>query len=136
MGDIHKNIEEYNRNIHKILTVFDYIIADMRNNKKLNPVVTELLIRGKKLNVSLVLLQSYFAVSKNFIINSTNYLMMKIPNKQELQQITFNHSSDIEFKGFINFYKNLRQNHIFLVIDTTLASYNLLPFRKNISIKM
>ena len=85
----------------------------MHNNKKLNPVVTELLIRGKKLNVSLVLLQSYFAVSKNFIINSTNYLMMKIPNKQELQQITFNHSSDIEFKGFINFYKNLRQNHIF-----------------------
>ena len=55
MGDIYKNIEEYNPNQKcKILTAFDDIIADMLSNKKLNPVVTELFIRGRKLNIFLV----------------------------------------------------------------------------------
>ena len=54
MDDIYKNIEEYNPNKkRKILTVFDDMIPDMLSNKKLNPVVTELLIRERKLNVSL-----------------------------------------------------------------------------------
>ena len=66
MDDIYKNIEEYNPNKkRKILTVFDYMIADMLNNKNLNPIVTELFIRGRKLNISLVFItQSYFAVPK------------------------------------------------------------------------
>ena len=69
------------RNI-KILTVFHNMIADMLSNKKLNPVVTELFIRGKKLNISLVFIkQSYFTVSKNIRLNSTHYFIMKIPNK-------------------------------------------------------
>ena len=52
MDDIYKNIEEYNRNKkRKILIVFDYAIVDMLSNKKLNPVVTELFIRGRDLNV-------------------------------------------------------------------------------------
>ena len=93
------------RNI-KILTVFHNMIADMLSNKKLNPVVTELFIRGKKLNISLVFIkQSYFTVSKNIRLNSTHYFIMKIPNKRELQQIAFNHSSDIDFQDFINLYK-------------------------------
>ena len=55
MDDIYKNIEEYNPNKkHKILIVFDDIIADMLSNKKLNPIVTELFIRDRKLNISLV----------------------------------------------------------------------------------
>ena len=55
MDDIYKNIEEYNPNKkRKILIVFDNMIADMLTNKKLNPAVTELFIRGKKLNISLV----------------------------------------------------------------------------------
>ena len=67
------------------------MIADMLSNKKLNPVVTELLIRGRELNISLVfIMQSYFAVSKNVRLNSTYYFVMKIRNKRELQQITFN----------------------------------------------
>ena len=90
----------------KILTVFHNMIADMLSNKKLNPVVTELFIRGKKLNISLVFIkQSYFTVSKNIRLNSTHYFIMKIPNKRELQQIAFNHSSDIDFQDFINLYK-------------------------------
>ena len=66
MDNIYKNIEEYNPNEkHKILIVFDDMIADMLSNKKSNPVVTELFIRGRKLNFSLVFIrQSYFAVSK------------------------------------------------------------------------
>ena len=104
MDDIHKNIEEYNLNKkRKILIVFDDMIPDMLTNKKLNPAVTELFIRGRKLNISLVFItQSYFVVPKNIRINSTHYFMMNIPNKRELQQIVFKHSSDIDFKDFVN----------------------------------
>ena len=57
----------------KILTIFDNMIADMLNNKKLNPIVTELFIRCRKLNISLVFItQSYFAVPKNIRLNSTH----------------------------------------------------------------
>ena len=71
----------------------------MLSNEKLNPVVTELFIRGRKLSISLVFItQSYFAVPKNIRLNSTHNFIMKIPNKRELQQIVYNHSSDIDFK--------------------------------------
>ena len=84
---IYKNIEEYNPNQkRKILIVFDDMIPDMLSNKKLNPIVTELLIRGRKSNISLVFItQSYFAVQKNITLNSTHYFAMKILNKRELQ---------------------------------------------------
>ena len=52
------------------------------NNKKLYPIVTELFIRRRKLNYSIT--QSYFAVPKNIMLNSTHYFVMKIPNKREL----------------------------------------------------
>ena len=79
------------------------MIADMLNNKKLNRIVTELFIRGRKLNTSFVfIMQSYFAVPKNVKLNSTHCFIMNIPNKQELQQIAFNHSSDIDFKDIMN----------------------------------
>ena len=82
----------------KILIEFNDMIADMISNTKLNPMVTELFIRGKKLNISLVfIIQSYLAVPKNIRLNLTNCFVMKIPNKRELQQMAFNHSSDIDF---------------------------------------
>ena len=86
MNNIYKNIEEYNANKkRKILIVFDHMIADMLSNKKLNPIVTELFIRGKKLNISFVLTtQYYFAVPKNIRLCSAPYFIMKIPNKREL----------------------------------------------------
>ena len=106
MDDIYKNIEEHNPNKNrKILIPFDDMIADILNNKKLNPVVTELLIRVIKVNISLVfIIQSHFAVSKNTRLNYTHYFIMRIPNKRELQQISFNHSSDIVFGDFMNLY--------------------------------
>ena len=64
------------------------MIADMINNKKLNSIVTELFIRGRKLNISLVsITQSYFKVPKDVRLNSTHFFVMKVPNKKELQQI-------------------------------------------------
>ena len=88
------------------------MIADILKNKTLSPVVTELFIRGRKLSNSLVFTtQSYFAVSKNIRLNSTYYFVIKVPNKQELQQVAFNHSSDINIKNFMNLIKNVLQNH-------------------------
>ena len=103
------------------------------SKKKLNPIVTKLFIRSRKLNISLVFItQSYFAVPKNITLNSTHYFIMKIPNKRDLQQIAFSHSSDIDFQDFMNLYKKCTgKSYSFLVIDTTLASDNLLRFRKN-----
>ena len=67
------------------------MIPDMLSNKKHNPIVTKLFIIGSKLNISLVFAtQSYFVVPKNIRLNYTHYFIMKVPNKQELQQIVFN----------------------------------------------
>ena len=80
--------------------------ADMINNKKLNLIVTELFVRGRKLNIYIVFItQSYFEVPKDVRLNSTHFFIMKIPNKGELQQIPLNDSSDIDFKDFMNIYK-------------------------------
>ena len=77
--------------------------------------------------------QSYFAVPKNIRLNSTHYFVMKIPNKRKLQQIAFNHSSDIDFQDFMNLYKKYTAKpYSLLVIDNTLASDNYLRFRKNL----
>ena len=85
MDDIYKGIEEYNPNKKsKILIVFDGSIADMLSNKKLNLIVTELFIGGRKLKISFVFItQSYVAVAKNIRLYSTHYFIMKISNKQE-----------------------------------------------------
>ena len=106
----------------------------MINNKKLNPVVTELFIRGRKLNISIVFtMQSYFKVPKDVRLNSTHFFIMKILNEKEIQQIAFNHSSDIDFKDFIKIYKKCTAKpSSFLVNDTTLPSDDPLRFRKNL----
>ena len=119
----------------KILIAFDHMIADMLTNKKLNPIVTKLFITGRKLNISLVFItQSCFAVPQDIRLNSIHYFIMKIPNKRDLQQIAFNHSSDIDFQHFVNCYKKCTAKpYSFLVIDTTFASDNPLCFRKNLS---
>ena len=104
----------------------------MLRNEKLNPIVTELSIRVR--NFSLVFItQSCFAVPKNIWLNSTHYFIIKVPNKRELQQIAFNHSSDIDFKYLMNLYKKYTAKpHSFLVIDATLAWDNTSCFRKHV----
>ena len=130
----YQNINNYNPDKeNKILIAFDDMIADMIN-KKLNSIVTELFIRGRKLNISLVfIMQSYFKVPKDVRLNTTHFFTMKIPNKRELQQIAINHSSDIDFKDFVKIYKKCTDEpYSFLVNDTMLASDNPLRFRKNL----
>ena len=106
----------------------------MFSNKKLNPIVTELFIRGRKLNISPVFIaQSYFAVPKDIRLNFTHYFIMKFPNKRELKQIASHNSSDINFQDFMNLYKKCTEKpYSFLVIDNSLTSDNSLHFRKNL----
>ena len=135
MEDAYKNIENYNPGKkRKTSIVFDDMIADMINNKKLNPVVTELFIRGRKLNISIVFItHSSFKVPKGVRFNSTHFFIIKIPNKRDLQQIALNHSSDIDFKDFIKIYKKYTaEPYSFLVNDTILPSDDSLRFRKNL----
>ena len=135
MQDVYKNIDEYNIDKdNKILTVFDDMISDMINNKNLNSIVTELFIRGRKLNISFVFItQSYFKVPKDVRLNTSHFFITKILNKRELQQLALNDSSDIDLKDFIKIYKKCtNEPYSFLVNDTTLASDNPLTFRKNL----
>ena len=81
------------------MIVFDDIIVDMINNKKLTSIATELFIRG-------------FKVPKVVRLNSTHFFIMKIQNKRELHQIALSHSSDIDFEDLIIIYKSVLQNLI------------------------
>ena len=82
MNGIYKNIEKYIPNKElKILIVWDDMIPGMISNKKLNEIVTESFIRGRKLSIFLVfIMQSYFAVQRNIRLNFTHYFIMKTPN--------------------------------------------------------
>ena len=125
MRNVYKNIDDYNPNKeNRMLIVFDDMIADMIQNKKLNSIVTELFIKGRKLNISLVFItQSYFKVPKDVRLNTSHFFIAKIPNKRELQQIATNHSSDINTKYFANIYRKCTaEPYSFFVNDTTLAS--------------
>ena len=88
MHDVYKNINYYNLDKeNKILIVFDDIIADMMHNKKLDPVVTELFIRGRKLNISLVFItQSYFKVPKDVRLNTT-FISQKFQTEERFKKL-------------------------------------------------
>ena len=135
MQDLYKNIESYNPGKkRKVLIAFDDMIADMINNKKLNSILTELFIRERKLNISIVFItESYFKVPKDVRLSFTHFFIMKIPNKRELLQTALNHSSYIDLKDFMEIYKKCTvEPYSFLVNDTTLLSGNPLRFRKNL----
>ena len=91
----------------KILIVSDDMIADIMTNRKFQATSKELFIRCRKLNVSLILItQSYFKTPKDARLNSTRYLIMKIHNRKELQNIAIDHSADIDYKNFLKIYGN------------------------------
>ena len=104
------------------------MIADMINNKTFNPIITELSIKGRKLNISIVFI-TYIKVPKDVRLNSAHLFIMKISNKRELQQIAINHSLDINFIDSMKIYKKSNaEPYSFLFNDTTLSSDNLLRF--------
>ena len=133
--DIYENINDYNPGRRgKILIAFDDMIAGIMTIKEFKAIIKELFIRCRKLNISLVFIaQSYFSVPKDVRLNSTHYLIMKINNKRELQNIAINHSADIDYKDFIKIYRECtKEPYNFLTIDTTLPASDPLRFRKNL----
>ena len=135
MHDVYKNVNDYDLDKkNKILIVFDDTIAGMIHIKKLNSIVAELLIRGRKLIFSLgFVTQSYFKMPKDVRLNTNHFFIAKVTNKSKLQQIAINHSSDISAKDFINIYRKFTvEAYLAFVNDTTLASDNPLRFRKNL----
>ena len=135
MEDVYENIDDYNSNRkRKILIVFDDMIAVIMTNKKFQAMIKELFIRCRKLNTSLVFItQSYLPLPKNVKLNSIHYLIMKINNKRELQNIAINHSEDIDYKYFVKIYRECTEElYSFLTIDTTLPASDLLRFGKNL----
>ena len=91
-------------------------------------------IRCRKQNILLVFItQSYFSFPKGVRLNSTHYLIMKINNNRELENIAFNHSADIDYNDFVKMYREYtKEPYSFLTIDTTLAASNPLRFMKNL----
>ena len=118
MDDVYENIDDYNLIARrKILIVFDDMIADIMTNKKFHPVVKELFIRCRKLNISLVFItQSYFSVPKDVKLNSSHYLIMKINNRKELQNIARTHSADVDYKDFMKIYRECTKEPYFLLL--------------------
>ena len=103
-------------------------------NKKIQSIIKELFIRCKKVNISLIFIaKSYFSFPKDVRLNSTHYLIMKINNKRELQNIEINHSADIDYQDFIKTCRKCtKEPYNFLTIDTKLPVSNPLIFKKNL----
>ena len=91
------------------------------SNKKVQQVLKELFMRCRKLNMSLwFLTQSYFSVPKDVRLNCTHYIIFKLNNKRELQNIAINHSSDIDYKDFVKIYRNCTKEpcNFFTIVTT------------------
>ena len=84
MHDVYENINDYNSSRkRKTLIVFDDMIAEIMKNKKFQAIIEELVIRCRKVNISLVFTsQSYFSVPKDVRLDSTHYLIMKLATKE------------------------------------------------------
>ena len=83
------------------------MVSHVKSDKKAQQVLKDLFIRCRKLNISLCFLtQSYFSVPKTAKLNCTHYVIFKVNNKRELQNISLNHSADIDYKDFIEIYRN------------------------------
>ena len=125
MNDVDENIHDYNssRKI-KILIVFEDMIADIMTNKKIQAIIKELFIRCWKLIISLAFItQSYFSVPKDVRLNSTHYLIMKVNNKRELQNIAINYSVDIDYQDLIKIYwECTKEQYNSLAIDNHITS--------------
>ena len=132
MDDVYENIDYYNpKRDRKVLIVFDAIIADIMDNKKIQSIIKELLIRCRKLNIVFIT-YSDFSVSKDVRLSSTHYLIMKISNRREFQNLAINHSYDIDYKDFLKIYRECtREPFNFLTINAILPASDPLRFRKN-----
>ena len=108
MDEIYDDINDYNKKRkRKVLIVFEDIISHVMSNKKAQQVLKELFIRCRKLNIALCFLtQPYFSVPKDVRLNCTHYVAFNLNNKRELQNIAINHFADIDYKEFVNIYRD------------------------------
>ena len=122
MDDILSDIEDYNKKRkRKVLEIFDDMISHVMSDKKAQQILKDLFIRCRKLNISLCFLtQSCFSVPKDVRLYCTHYILFKLTNKRELQNIAINHSVDVDYKDFIKIYiVCIKEPFNFLTIDTT-----------------
>ena len=133
MDDVFSNIDDNNpKRKRKILIAFNDMIFNIMTNKIFQAIIKELFTRCRKLSISLVFItQSYFSISKEGRLNSTYYLIMKINNRKDLQQITIDHSADIDYKDFLKISRNCtKEPYSFLTINVHNPT---MKFRKNFS---
>ena len=103
------------------------MIADVMSNKKFQAIIKELFIRCRHVNTPLVFItQSYFSVPRDVILNSTHYLIMKIDNRNKLQNIAINHSADIDYSDFLRIYRECTRRQC-----SFLPASDPLRFRKH-----
>ena len=122
MDGILSNIEDYNKKRkRRVLIIFDDMISHVMSDKKAQQVLKDLFIRCRKLDISLCFLtQAHFSVPKDVRLNCTHYILFKLNNKRELQNIATNQSADIDYKDFIKIYRDFtKELYNFLTIDTT-----------------
>ena len=132
MNDVLENINNYNKNRDKkVLINFDDMIADIMRSEKFKAIVKELLIRCKKLNISIVFITpSYLRNPKDARLNSTHYIIMKIGNKKELKSIAEENSGHLDFKEFLKIYNYCtREPYLFMMVDTRPTAR--VTFKKN-----
>ena len=134
MDDVYEDIDNYNPKKKKSLNCFWRHDCRYYEQKKFQAKTKELFIRCRKLYFLLVFItQSYFSVLKDVRLNSTHYLIMKINNKRELQNIAINHSADIDYQDFMKIYRECtKEPYNFLTTDNTLPASNLLRCRKKL----
>ena len=115
MNGVYKNIDDYNPNRQrKTLIVFNDMISDIMSNKKFQDIIKDLFIRCRKIKFALVFItQSYFSVPIVFRLNTTHFLIMKINDRRELQNIAINHSAFIHYKDFLKIYRECRKKTVF-----------------------
>ena len=131
MDGLYENINDYNsRRKRKILIVFDNMIGDIVKNKTFQSITKQLFITCRKFRLFLLL---NFIFLKDARLNSTHYLIMKINNRRELQNIAITHSADTDYQDFIKIYRECtKKPYNFLTIDTTLPASDPLKFRKSL----
>ena len=131
MNDVLDDINNYNKNRDKKILIFDDMIADIMRSEKFKPIVKELFIRCRKLNISIVFItQSYFRTPKDARINSIHYILMKIVNKKELKSIAEENSGHLDFKDFLKIYNYCtKKPYSFMLVDTRPTAR--VTFKKN-----
>ena len=121
MNDVLDDINNYNKNKDKkVLIIFDDMIADIMRSEKFKAIIKELVIRCRKLNISIVFItQSYFRTPKDARLNSTHYILIKIGNKKELKSIAEENSGHLDFKDFLKIYNYCtKEPYSFMLVDT------------------